>query len=89
MVFFDQSFRIYSHATIALFTVAIVAQRVALQTQFKFKKCTWSALFLINCAICSKTLIDRVNMFIVLSYAAPFPTRYSCIYLCYVIVIIT
>ena len=38
MVFFDQSFRIYSHATIALFTVAIVAQRVALQTQFKFKK---------------------------------------------------
>lgn len=43
--FFDQSFRIYSHATIALFTVAIVAQRVALQTQFKFKKCTWSALF--------------------------------------------
>ena len=34
---FDQSFRIYSHATIALFTVAIVAQRVALQTQFKLK----------------------------------------------------
>ena len=38
MVLFDQSFRIYSHATIALFTVAIVAQRVALQTQFKVKK---------------------------------------------------